>query len=283
MDVTALRPADALRGLRLAVSISDSADLGALGLLPRHVEITLAEIARAVLTGRGGLVHGGQIKPSGFQFLMNEVERYGNHPGAFTLCLAEPEHRELSPGELRSLDRSLGACGRVVRLDQGGIEMGPSDVPQRSEPTSELNGHGDQQSYSAMRRHITDISHARVLIGGCLTGFKGTMPGIIEEAVYAIEAEQPLYVVAGLGGAAALVAEALDIDDLDWAADGFPKRPNDGRIDESLDRLRSTAERIDWRAASCGLDNNELRQLSASSHPSKIASLVANGLARLGC
>ena len=282
MAVSALRPADALCGLRLGVSISDSADLGALGLLPRHAELALAEIARAVLTGRGGLVYGGRIKPSGFtQFLMHEVERYGSHPDALTLCLAEPEHRELSPDELQSLDRSLGAHGRVVCIDPGGVEVGPSAVPQGSEPTAELNGHHDQRSYTAMRRHMTDISHARVLIGGQLSGFKGAMPGIIEEAVYAVEAGQPLYVAAGFGGAAALVAQALGIDDLDWAADGFPKRPHDNRIDESLDRLRSTARSTDWCARSCGLDDNALRQLSVSSRPSQIASLVVNGLARI--
>lgn len=282
MAVSALRPADALCGLRLGVSISDSADLGALGLLPRHAELTLAEIARAVLTGRGGLVYGGRIKPSGFtQFLMHEVERYGSHPDALTLCLAEPEHRMLSRDDLRTLDQSLGPHGRVVCLGPGGNEIDPRTVQNGSEPTAELNGHSDQRSYSAMRRHVTDISHARVLIGGRLTGFKGAMPGIIEEAVYAVEASKPLFVVAGLGGASALIAQTLDIDDLGWAADGFPARPHDHRIDEGLDRLRSAVQSAGWRPTSCGLDDIELRQLSASSRPSQIASLVVNGLAQM--
>lgn len=109
----------------------------------------------------------------------------------------------------------------------------------------------------------------------------GAMPGIIEEAVYAVEAGQPLYVVAGFGGAAALVAKALDIDDLSWAADSFPKRPDDDRIDRSLDQLRSAARSSGWCATLCGLEENELRQLSASSRPSQIASLVVNGLAQI--
>jgi len=282
MAVTTLRPKDALCGLRLGVSISYSADLGALGLLPSHAELALAEIARAVLNGRGGLVYGGRAHPAGFtQFLMHEVDRYGSHPGAFTLCLAEPEHRALSPDELRSMGRSLSPYGRLVCLDQRGDEVEPSAVPQDSEPTAALNGHRDQRSYSALRRHITEISDARVLIGGQLSDFKGAMPGIIEEAVYAVEASQPLYVIAGFGGAAALVARALAIDDLDWAPVGFPKQPDDGRIEEGLDRLRSTARSTDWTASSCGLDDTARRELSASSRPSQIASLVVNGLAQL--
>jgi len=282
MAVSALRPADALCGLRLGVSISDSADLGTLGLLPRHAELALAEIARAVLNGRGGLVYGGRINPAGFtQFLMHEVERYGSHPGAFTLCLAEPEHRALSLDELQSLDRSLGPHGQLVCLDRHGVEIGASTGPPGPEPAPTLNGHRDQRSYSAMRQHITDISHARVLVGGRLSDFTGAMPGIIEEAIYAVEAGQPIYVVAGFGGAAALVARALDIDDLNWAADGFPKRPDDQRIEESLNRLRSTARKTEWTPSSCGLDATSLRELSASSRPSQIASLVVTGLAQM--
>ncbi len=278
----ALRPADTLRGLRLSVSVSDSADLGALGLVPRHAGLALAEIARSVLTGRGGLVYGGQVKPAGFtQFLMHEVERYGSHPDALTLCLAEPEHRRLSCEELRALDQSLGPRGRIVCVAPDGTEISWSITTQRAAPDAGLNGHGDEHSYSAMRRHITGISHARVLVGGRLDDFQGAMPGIIEEAIYAVEAGQPLYVVAGFGGAAALVAEALDIDDLNWAAGSFPKRPDDARIDRSLDQLRSAARSSAWCATSCGLDENELRQLSASSRPSQIASLVVNGLAQI--
>ena len=278
----ALRPANELLGLRLGVSVSDSADLGALGLIPRHAELALAEIARSVLTGRGGLVYSGQVKPAGFtQFLMHEVERYGSHPDALTLCLAEPEHREHSCEELRALDQSLGRRGRVICLDPDGVEIDPSTTTQGPEPAAGLNGHRDAHSYSAMRRHIIGISHARVLMGGQLSDFKGAVPGIIEEAVYAVESGQPLYVVAGFGGAAALVAEALDIDDLNWTADSFPKRPDDHRIDRSLDQLRSAARSSGWCATSCGLEEKELRQLSASSRPSQIASLVVNGLAQI--
>ncbi len=278
----ALRPADALRGLRLGVSVSGSADLGALGLVPRHAELALAEIARSVLTGRGGLMYEGRVEPEGFtQFLMHEVERYGSHPDALTLCLAEPEHRRLSGEELLALDQGLGPPGRVICLDPDGVEIDPSTLAQRSEQPAGLNGHHDERSYSAVRRHITRTSHARVLIGGRLNGFNGAMPGIIEEAVYAVEAGQPLYVVAGFGGAAALVAKALGIDDLSWAADSFPKRPDDARIDRSLVHLRSAARNSAWCATSCGLEENEMRQLFASSRPSQIASLVVNGLARI--
>ena len=83
------------------------------------------------------------------------------------------------------------------------------------------------------------------------------MPGVIEETITAVEASQPLYVASGFGGAAALAAQALEIDDLGWAPDGFPARPEDSRIDDSLRRLRSSAASGRWSVERCGLGDIE--------------------------
>ena len=125
--ISGLDPPDTLRGIRLGVSVSDSADLAMLGLAPRHAELAMGEIARAVLVAGGSLVYGGRVKPSGFtQFLMHEVRRYGRDAASLTLCLAAPEHQRLSRAELDALDRDLGTKGRVVCLDEdGGVIQDP--------------------------------------------------------------------------------------------------------------------------------------------------------------
>ena len=283
MGVPDLRPADALCGLRLGVSVSDSTDLARLGLTSRHVELALAEIARSVLLGRGGLVYGGRATPSGFtQFLIHEVNNYGSHPEALTLCLAAPEHQKLSVEELDSLDCDLGIRGKLICLDPAGNVIDNGALPQAPEVRGSMNGRSDHQaSYSAMRRYIGKTSDARVILGGQLKGFKGAMPGIIEEAIYTVEAKQPLFVIAGFGGAAALVAQTLGIDDLDWAPNEFPERPDDHRIDESLCRLQAAAHESQWSSKNCGLNKTEMHQLAASYRPKEIASLIANGLANI--
>ena len=282
MAAVKLLPADALDGIRLGVSVSDSADLATLGLSPRHAELAVAEIARAVLVGGGTLVYGGRVKPSGFtQFLMHEVRRYGRSAEALTLCLAAPEHRRLSRTELDDMDRELGTKGTVVCLDETGAEIEDFLSSAPSEPQPVTDSCMMQASYGSLRRYLGAITDARVILGGHLCDFQGAMPGVIEEAIVAVQAGQPLYVASGFGGAAALAAQALGIDDLAWAPEGFPSRPKDDRIDESLRYLRSAARGGRWSAKSCGLDDIQLRQLAASYRPGEIASLVVNGLARL--
>lgn len=282
MATTPLRSADVLRETRLGVSVSDSADLQQLGLLPRHAELAIGEIARAVLVNGGSLVYGGRVKPSGFtQFLMHEVRRFGRSPEALTLCLAAPEHRKLSRAELDALDRELGSRGTVVCLDEWGTPIEailstkkPSADPIQDQPLR-------QASYTALRRYLGEVTNARVILGGQLAAFQGAMPGLIEEAIVAVRSSQPLFVAAGFGGAAALIAQALAIDDLGWAPKGFPARPTDKRIDMSIHQLESAADKGPWTVALCGLTDKECRELAASHRPREIASMLVRGLTRI--
>lgn len=280
MSTSDLISRDALVGMRVGISVSDSGDLLRLGLSKAHAEIAVGEITRAVLIAGGSLVYGGRIKPSGFtQYLMHEVRRYGRDRDVLTLCLAAPEHRKLSRDELDATDRELGTKGRIVCLDEDGNEVEDILRSKSVEPDPLEDGLA-AQAYSSMRTFMGTITDARVLLGGSLADFAGRMPGIIEEAIVAIEARQILLVSAGFGGAAALVARQLQIDDLRWAPRDFPLRPDDERIDNAIALLGETAAALDWDPTSTGLDLDELRRLSASHRAGEIASLAVTGLSR---
>ena len=279
---TELKPANFLDGIKLGLSVSNSADLARLGLLPRHAELAIGEIARAVLIGGGSLVYGGRIKPSGFtQFLMHEVHRYGRGPQALTLCLAAPEHQKLSRKKLYHFDRALQSKGNIIYLDPSGkrIENIFSHKAEKPDPIIDQQIKGT--SYSSLRWFLEEITNARVIVGGQLVGYQGKMPGVIEEAIVAVQAGKPLYVVAGFGGAAALVAQALKIDDLSWAPDGFPTQPEDEHIKNSIHQLKAQISDTQWSAKYCGLNSKLLHQLSASHRPREIASLLVKGLSNL--
>lgn len=272
---------DALRGMRVGMSVSDSDDLGRLGLTAAHAEQAVGEVARAILLAGGSLVHGGRVKPSGFtQYLMHEVRRYGrDREPALTLCLAAPEHLKLKRSELDDIDKALGTRGRIVCLDLEGHEI-KGILSTKSHDPEPFSKDDAPYAYSSMRRHLAAITDARVLIGGKLSGFAGVMPGIVEEAIVAVEERHPLYVSAGFGGAAALVAQQLHLDDLSWAPEDFPTRPDDQRIDRGLQALDAAAASSGWNATSCGLDEQGIRQLAATHRAGEVASLVVRGLAQ---
>ena len=281
MTVLDLVPTDALKGVTVALSVSDSADLPRLGLHDKHAEYAIAEIARAVLTAGGHLAYGGWIRPSGFtQFLMHELRRYGAHGRRLTICVAHPEHHTLPLSELKRLDETLEPSCRLRFLDADGSKVdyrsGRGEDPEPTQDPDEAAA-----AYSAMRRDMTTISQARVVVGGKLAGFKGTMPGIVEEAIDTLEASQPVYVAGGFGGAAALVARSLDLGDSSWLPDGVPDHdPEDPRIADAVNALRAVAtdQRHNIQA---GLDEVETDRLTWSHRPGDIAAMLTVGLARI--
>lgn len=276
MSDPSLVPRNALDGVEVGLSVSDSADLRRLGLNERHAELAIGEITRAVLIAGGRITYGGRMKPSGFtQQLMNEVRRYGTTRQSLRICLALPEHRKLTLEELDEIDRQLGLWGELTALDGDG-----NSVSWRNPATASLGG-DERTAYSALRRFMTSVTQARVLLGGQLgTTVKGAMPGVIEEAILAIGAGQPIYLAGGFGGAAAAAAMTLELDDFAWLPSGLPSKADDPVAGVSLDALRAAASSGSWSVEGNGLTREQNRMLATSHRPGEIASLVALGLAK---
>ena len=43
-------------------------------------------------------------------------------------------------------------------------------------------------------------TRARIVLGGRVAGYKGRMPGIAEEALLSLQAQQPVFLLGGFGG-----------------------------------------------------------------------------------
>lgn len=274
-----LLPPDALRGVNVGLSVSDSADLGRLGLHLRHADQAIAEIARAVLIAGGELTYGGWLMPESFTaLLMKEVYAYGGGDTRLTLCVAYPEHRTLDLPTLARIRDELSGLADLVFLDPTGASVDPWAREDES-PTEVTEIEVLQESYTALRTVMARGTSARVVVGGQLSGFKGRMPGLVEEAFTSVRAGQPLYVAGGFGGAAAAIARTLGIDSMDWLPDTIPEHIDDPEVTDALSQLAQAASDTEWTADD-GLSEEDRRALSASHRPGEIASIVAVGMSQ---
>ncbi|HET9733500.1 MAG TPA: hypothetical protein VFP54_12575 [Acidimicrobiales bacterium] len=262
---------DALRGITVGLSVSDSADLSRLGLTPAHCELAVAELARAIFLAGGTIVYGGRLVPSGFtDILIDELRRYRDDRDALILCVPESEHRRFTNDELARRERELHASAELVCLDATGEPINITTRPDGNVSTD------ISAALTGMRRHITGRCDARVIVGGKLRGFQGTMPGVIEEAILSIQAGQPLYIAGGFGGAAAAVARALGRQDNPWYPPDFPDGADEQEA--ALAQLRAAATAMPPPAD--GLSDSERHRLAATHRPGDIAALVVTGLGR---
>jgi hypothetical protein len=268
-----LVPEDALNGIRVALSVSESADLSRLGLTAAHLNLVVAELSRAVILSGGIIVYGGRLRPAGFtEVIMSEVRRYGDGRHALEIYVPEPEYRDIPVDDLRIIDSRMGTSGSLKLVSSDGEFLAVSDLEAGAD-----SGLTDAAALSAMRRSVSQLSNARILVGGKLSDYGGSEPGVIEEARLTLEASKPVYVSGGFGGAASAIAQALAFDNFEWTPTGFPYGVESSGVNDAVERLRDTFDA--WTGID-GLTSDERRVLAVSHRPGDIASLAVRGLAR---
>ena len=279
----ALPAKDALQGLRLGISVSESSDLARLGLTESHFRLAIGEIARSVLVCGGKLAYGGHLDPNGYTaFLIQELYRYGRRDKPLCVYLAWQEHQKISLGTLKRQSNKLGMYGDIICLDVNGERM---NLPhERSEePIDELDESIIKQSLTAMRHHMAENIHGRVLIGGKREGFQGNCPGIVEEAIISLEKNQPIYIAGGFGGITLDIIKAMRLDDCSWFPEKLDSSASDKRLAGCLQKITNTQKTSSWTELQNGLNDAENKMLAATCRPSEIAALINMGLYRLAC
>lgn len=211
-----------LTGLRLGLSVSggDKAEEAALGLSPLHLEDASRVIARQVLAAGASLVYGGALNADTFE-TRNLTEALHEMIGAYTRSgnatfaplvnyTPWPWHQEVDAPWLAQRRATLKviACAPPPGIAEAfGAGDGPGHVG-RLAATPE-GRYALARCLSAMRETVVAQTGARVVLGGKPHGFLGLLPGIVEESLMALRREQPVYIAGGFGGAARLVALAI--------------------------------------------------------------------------
>ncbi|WP_431918792.1 hypothetical protein [Micromonospora wenchangensis] len=271
-----LLPVHALAGVRVGVSVSESADLDRLGLREAHLRLALGELTRSVVVAGGGLAYGGRLEPESYTaFMAAELHRYARRDRPLLVCVAWHEHRLLSLGDLERFRDELGLLGRLVCLDVDGREVA-ADADRGADPVSVDDPVIRRRALTGLRRYMSAQQQGRVLIGGRRTGYQGSIPGLMEEALFALRARQPIYLAGGFGGVTADIARVLGADDGDWLPRPGPPPDSPGYADGV--RLLRDAARSGWDN---GLTARENGWLAVTHRPGEIAALVSLGLGRL--
>ncbi len=264
MSEPTLIPRGALSGQKVALSVSESADLSRLGLTEQHCRLVVAEVGRAIMLAGGTVVYGGHLNPGGYtEILIEEAQRFSSGRSALEITLAESEYRKLTADELMAADRSLGDVGRLTLVSES----------RKTVPISRaLDGSWAQDAgnaLTAMREYVASETTARLIVGGRLAGYVGAEPGVIEEARLTIQSGRLLLVAGGYGGAAAAVAQRLYPQSFDgWAPGAYPAHAQDAQVEVALDALQAAYASADFGPR---LDEELSRLLTISHRPADIA------------
>lgn len=299
----------------LCVSISESGDAHHYGLSDAHFATLSDEIHLYLLLAGFKLAYGGALSGSfnhGNNFTLRLFELVRGYSGLaegvnapslkkailnvapwpLLLTYGEKEWAlfdgdcaEYQPGPRPNL---LGSDDEIFPIVDGERSLA-ADTPTKR--------YAWARGLTAMRQAITDMSGARLVLGGKMTDHTGLVPGVIEEAWLSLSQRQPLYLAGGYGGAARAVCDLLqgiarEEFSEDWAINHINDyqaalgRHPDGA--EPLPLLTAIGQAIAGLAGpdlgpvlNNGLDSGENRELMACTDAQRIAELVLLGLGRL--
>lgn len=201
-----------LEGKNVAISISESPDSSILGIGKAMFEDLSVELARHLLISGAHLVYGGDLRPGGFTELFKDLAyQYGIYEkdktlkNYFTNYLAWPIYVGMTPATHAEYKSCRVQCQKATIPDTIPTDLHGQMVP----PSTVENLYYWAESLKAMRLEMESNIDARIILGGRVTGFKGYMPGLYEEAIIAANCKHPIFLLGGFGGASARLIQLI--------------------------------------------------------------------------
>ena len=292
-----------LIGKTLGISMSRSENLASIGLSPAHLECAVAEVSQMMLIGGGSLLYAGAPgthAPDLTTAIMDTVSSYTASVKAYAHLSGDPEQHDIHPGDMFSLAvpcivlntsesikrldeaaNHFAGYASIVVLDKNGLKIEDFDDLPPWQGDSNETAHALHQ----IRQALPQYCDARLLIGGKTQrksennpdGYIGNFPGIVEEALYTLRANRPLFIAGGFGGAAALLARELGLGpDLPIPPEALAEINQCDAYRKAIDEIKNL---FDYTRT--GLNNDDHRHLVTTQRASELGALIAKGLSSL--
>ena len=233
-----------LSGLIVSISISVTPDLRVLGFLDDEDERFLAATLTALVYGNARIAYGGRIESPGGKNFTLEIS--GQLADAYRRREVDREERPMihylrasdvaREGATKLFDHvlRLGAYSEIKLLRQnetvavlmpqgsvadvriGGAEpiaVRNADELAKMPAVMNILASKHKKDLAAMREIMTRETHARIVLGGRLSGQADGKSGIAAEVLSALDVAKPLLIVGAIGGAARDAAGALGLID----------------------------------------------------------------------
>ena len=303
-------PGKSFAGWRVGISISESENLAQRGMaFPRlpdekaappspHLRDAMTEFARFLLAGGATLAYGGDLRQGGFTFVLFELlaayrAMSGENSTAVQSYLSWPIHLDLTE------EQEENWVGLVqFHKIQAPANLGV-DPATKVPPTTPINRVAWARSLTAMRERMNSETDARIFLGGQLgsLGLRGSgrYPGLAEEALFALRAGKPVYLIGGFGGCTEAIIEAVRganppalTEEQRLADPGvlaafelYNSDLREGREPINYQALTAEFESFGVAGLNNGLKPDENKRLFATINLPEMIALVLRGLGRL--
>jgi hypothetical protein len=299
----------AAKSLVVTLSVSEAEDVARFGQRRVHLDAIFLELSRYLLLAGVRLAYGGHLHAGGYtirladllrdpivEYLRGKAPSAGALPPELITYIPWPMpitvHDEARLGPLVDVQR----CERPADVDEqldallvaSPADEVPIDTPARR--------YGWARGLTEMRKRQTLETGARVIVGGRIgpasEGYKGRMPGVLEEALLSIQGERPVYLIGAFGGCARMVVDALEglpRPELTWKHQSPAPHSEElrtlykdrGQTWDEYDDLVTLFRSRGLAGLKNGLSVEENRELARTRSAERIVELVLSGLQKV--
>ena len=202
-----------LAGVRVGLSISETEVSAKQGFPSWQINRATLQVAAALFGQGAGIVFGHDWREDGVMEAVHGLARDMQPPpddGGESEPLLEnilpwPDEPRLSKADREQLSATLS-------VEEAGLpeELEKFDQKGRANRRTPLFTYLRARGLTHQRRELEARSSARLCLGGRRGGSQGRYPGVIEEALLALENETPLYLAGLLGGATSQLIDAVE-------------------------------------------------------------------------
>ncbi|MBN9286095.1 MULTISPECIES: hypothetical protein [unclassified Flavobacterium] len=196
-----IKHAKILNKKKIAISVSVNEDLEKIGFSEQHLNDISIEIARYIIANDGTALYGGDLRENGFTHyfseLSNQYKKTNDKDFKFINYFVFPNTKRLTR------DVRLDFHSKQIQIKEVSIPKTVSIDEQREYNPAKCieDRYSFCECFKEMRIQMAKDCTARVLVGGKITNYLGYIPGVIEEALYTLKENKPLFLVGGFGGA----------------------------------------------------------------------------------
>lgn len=207
-----------LQGKRIGISISDPSEeeLIVIGQDRNHLAQLSQDIARHFLAQEAALIYGGDLRPNGFtKFIFDEAQVLQTRTQSTNIHIKNYIAWPIYNNDAIDIKEWIGDYRTVANLKKVPLPEDVKDlIPNEKKdyflpPTNVENLFVWSRSLTEMRREMIKDCDVRVCAGGRHFGYRGIMPGVLEEVIISIELKRPLFLMGGFGGVIASVCSII--------------------------------------------------------------------------
>lgn len=206
-----------LSSKKVGVSISEpsEAESLALGQSTLHLKLLMQDIARYTLSFGAELIYGGDLRPGGFtEFLFQEGHALQSRLKSLKVHLTNHIAWPIHLADSVELRNWKAQHLKVATMVDHGLPADVSDIVVSTStflpPEGEANSFIWGRCLSEMRKAMITECDFRISAGGRLTGYKGWIPGVLEEILVSVEMKKPIFLIGGFGGVTRSVCRMIN-------------------------------------------------------------------------